>query len=264
MFSWIWRDGAFVACDSLPLTDRGFRYGMAVFESVRVWKSVPLFWQEHRDRLQLACEDRQFHLLDGCLEAAVELLRKQGLDGFARIYVTAGDGSVADPATTCRTFLLLEQRALPTAESYHLAMPHESHQPLFGGLKTANYWSNVDVLQRALRRGRDEALLFNEHAELVSACMGNVFLVNGGKVSTPDLACGARDGVVREWVLNQVEARQGSLFVEDVERSDEVFICNSWIGIMPVHTIDDRKLPSTSFATRLREEYADAIEAQLP
>ena len=43
-------------------------------------------------------------------------------------------------------------------------------------------------------------------------------LVSGGKVSTPDLACGARNGVVREWVLNQVDARQGSLFVEDVER----------------------------------------------
>ncbi|MGV3532249.1 MAG: aminotransferase class IV [Chthoniobacteraceae bacterium] len=237
---------------------------MAVFESIRVWKTVPLFWHEHCDRLRLACEDRQFSLPAGCLDAAAEILRTQGGEGFARLYVTAGDGGVADPATECRIFLMIEPRSLPSAQSYHLAMPHESHQPLFGGLKTANYWTNVDVLQRALRRGRDEALLFNEHAELVSACMGNVFLVRDGRVSTPDLACGARNGVVREWVLNQVDARQGSLFVEDVERADEVFVCNSWIGVMPVHAIDDRTLAATSFAARLRDSFADAISAQLP
>lgn len=264
MFSWIWRDGAFTPCDSLPLSDRGFRYGMAVFESVRVWRAVPLFWQEHLDRLLLACQDRQFPVDRNCFAAAVEILRRNGSEGFARIYVTAGDGSVGDPAAACRTLLLLEPRARPTAESYHLAMPQEAHQPLFGGLKTANYWAHVDVLQRALRRGRDEAFLFNEHAELVSTCMGNVFLVHQGQVSTPALACGARNGVVREWVIDQLQVRQGSLFVDDVERADEVFVCNSWIGIMPVHAIDHRSLPTSTFATRLRASFEDAIQAQLP
>jgi branched-subunit amino acid aminotransferase/4-amino-4-deoxychorismate lyase len=264
MFSWIWRDGAFVSCDSLPLSDRGFRYGMAVFESIRVWKAVPLFWQEHLDRLRLACEDRQFTLDRNCFEAAEQILRQHEEDGFARLYITAGDGGITDPADQCRTLLLLEPRARPTVQSYHLAMPQESHQPLFGGLKTANYWAQVDALQRALGRGRDEALLFNEHAELVSACMGNVFLVHDGQVCTPALACGARDGVVREWVLHQVEVKQRSFFVEDVERADEVFICNSWIGIMSVHAIDRRPLPSTTFATRLRAAFEDALLAQLP
>ncbi len=264
MLSWIWCDGAFAPCTSLPLTDRGFRYGMAVFESVRVWKSVPLFWKEHQDRLQLACDDRQFSVDPACFASAAEILRQSNTDGFARIYVTAGDGGVGDPVDEGRTLLLLEPRDLPSAESCHLAMPQESHQPLFGGLKTANYWAHVDVLQRAIRRGRDEALLFNEHAELVSACMGNVFLVHDGQVSTPDLACGARDGVVREWVLRQVSARQRSLFVDDVVGADEVFICNSWIGIRPVHAVDERPMPSTAFGVRLREAFADAIQRQLP
>ena len=264
MFSWIWRDGAFTPCDSLPLTDRGFRYGMAVFESIRVWKGVPLFWQEHLDRLRLAIVDRQFTVDEDCFEAGAEILRQHGADGFARIYITAGDGGVSDPPAGCRTLLLLEKRERPTADSYHIAMPQESHQPLFGGLKTANYWAQVDLLQRALKRGRDEALLFNEHGELVSACMGNVFLVKDDQVFTPDLACGARDGVVREWVRHQVEAKERSIFVDDVERADEVFLCNSWIGIMPVRAISERQLPSTAFATRLRAAFEDSLLRQLP
>jgi hypothetical protein len=33
---------------------------------------------------------------------------------------------------------------------------------------------------------------------------------------------------------------------------------------MPAHAIDDRQLPSTAFATRLRDGFAEAIAAQLP
>src|SRR4051794_37908907 len=87
-----WNGSTYEACDSLPVTDRGFRYGMALFESIRVRHGRPLFFNEHLDRLRAACADRAFPLPEPALTAAAPLLAAQA-DGSARLYVTAGDGA---------------------------------------------------------------------------------------------------------------------------------------------------------------------------
>ncbi len=70
----------------------------------------------------------------------------------------------------------------------------------------------------------------NAHAELVSACCANVFVVRDGRVRTPALACGARDGVTRERVMQQIQVEECSLFIADVLSADELFLTNSWVG----------------------------------
>jgi branched-subunit amino acid aminotransferase/4-amino-4-deoxychorismate lyase len=262
MQTWCWRPPAFVPCETLPLSDRGFRYGMSVFESIRVDRGTLLFWKDHSDRLLRACADLGLAINPQAVAAAATQLNANALDGFARIYVTAGDGTIADPADHCRVFLFLEQRARPTLRSYEIALPREVHQPLFGGLKTANYWPNIDTIQRALKAGKQEALLFNENAELVSACMANVFLVKDGVLRTPSLVCGARDGVIRDWVMNQLPVKECSLFLDDVRSADELFISNSWIGIMPASIVDCRKMPSTETGEKLRDRLERVILAQ--
>jgi branched-subunit amino acid aminotransferase/4-amino-4-deoxychorismate lyase len=257
--AWCWTDGAFRSCDTVPVWDRGFRYGMSVFESIRVRRGVPLFFAEHAERLRHACADREFRVEDRAIAAAEGALRGTERDGFARLYVTAGDGTVATAAEHPRVFLMLEDRERPAPKAYALAIPHEPHPSLFGGLKTANYWSRIDVLQRALRHGKDEALLFNEHAELVSACMANVFVVHAGSVRTPALACGARNGVVRAWTLQRTGAKECSLFVEDLQTADEVFLTNTWLGIQPVGSVENRALPAQTVSAGLAAAYEQAI-----
>jgi 4-amino-4-deoxychorismate lyase len=263
MQSWSWRPPAFVPCEVIPVSDRGFRYGMAVFESVRVSKGRALFADAHAARLETACKHRGFHFDRQMYAEAMQNLQKQGHDGFARLYVTAGDGSVADPALSCRVFLMLENRSRPHVDAYDVALPLDSHQAIFGGLKTANYWPNIDALQRAVAQGKQEAILFNEHGELFSACMGNVFVISNGEVKTPNLACGARDGVIREWVSQQVPVRETSIFLADVRAADELFITNSWIGVMPVASLDSRKLPSRAIGTKLQDALEREIAAQV-
>ena len=259
MKAWRWNGETYETQDSIPVEDRGFRYGMALFESLRVWHGVPLFFKEHLELLLSACGDREFRIDEHSLFAAGELLRRAGTDGFARIYVTAGDGSVAASATHCRVVVTLEDREAPNLDPCSVAIPHEAHRPLFGGLKTANYWANIDALQRAMRDGKDDALLFNDQAELISACMANVFVVHRGTVRTPALACGARRGVIREWVLNQITVKQGSLFVEDLQTADEVFLTNSWFGFHPVGRIGSREIPSFELCHQLSEAYNKAL-----
>ena len=60
MKSWHWTGNQYEPCDSVPITDRGFRYGMSVFESVRVSRGEPEFFEQHIARLLSACAEREF------------------------------------------------------------------------------------------------------------------------------------------------------------------------------------------------------------
>ena len=253
--SWRWEDGAFASCDTVPISDRGFRYGMSVFESLRITQGRAEFFEPHFARLIQACVDRDFAVEESALRAAAPLFEESQLSGFARIYVTGGDGPPSAPATQPRVLVFLESRTPPDPEDpMEIGLHDESCHPLFGGLKTANYWFNADALTQARRRGLNETLLFNDHAELVSATMANVFLVIGDDLHTPRRSSGSRSGVIREWVINRRKVQERRLRREDVLAADEIFLTNSWIGVHPVATVEGRPLGPRRVGPRLAAE----------
>ena len=255
--AWQWTGNAFMPCAALPLTDRGFRYGMAVFESLRVTVGVGEFFEQHLARLAQACGEREFALDESVLSAVATLFQDAACNGFARIYVTAGDGPLIAPAAHARLFVFVEDRAAPDADdAWELTFHDETYHAPFGGLKTANYWFNADALGRARRRGCDEALLFNDRAELVSACCANVFLLHGDRLSTPARASGARAGVVREWVMARRKVEERRLRREDVTRADEIFLTNSWVGVQPAATLEGRPLGPRAVGPKLAAQFA--------
>jgi len=255
--AWRWAGAVFEPCDSLPLTDRGFRYGMSVFESLRVSGGEAEFFEPHLARLVQACADREFAVDQDAIRAAPALFQNAARDGFARIYVTAGDGPLTAPAPQPRVFVFIEDRAAPEADdAWELTLHDATYDAPFGGLKTANYWFNGDALTRARRRGFDEALLFNDRAELVSACCANVFLRHGERVSTPARSSGARAGVIREWVIARRKVEERRLRREDATSADEIFLTNSWIGVRPVATLEGRALGRREAGPKLAAELA--------
>jgi len=255
MKSWLWNGAAYEPADRLPLSDRGFRYGMAVFESLRVTRGVPDFFEQHLQRLVQACGEREITVDETAITAAQHLFRSEAASGFARIYVTAGDGAPSSTADEPRVFALLEDRTPPNPDdAWEITLHDEAYHAPFGGLKTANYWFNCDALAHARRRGFDETLLFNDRAELVSASMANVFLLRDDHLLTPPRSSGARSGVIREWVIKRRKTEERRLRREDVMNADEIFLTNSWIGVMPVATVEGRPLGARSVGPKLAAE----------
>jgi branched-subunit amino acid aminotransferase/4-amino-4-deoxychorismate lyase len=252
--SWRWNGKKFVEARSVPLSDRGFRYGMSLFESMRVVNGQPEFFEKHLARMISACAELDFNVSETAVRQAESLLASAGMDGFARIYVTAGDGGPVDAASGPRVYVFIEERAEPTEDSFEITISDEPYRPTFGGLKTANYWFNAAALTRARSSGFDEALLFNDFAELVSACCANVFVVRDDRIATPPRSSGARQGVIREWVIARRKVEERRLRREDVVNADEIFLTNSWLGIMPVATVEGRPLGHRVIGPKLAAE----------
>jgi 4-amino-4-deoxychorismate lyase len=240
--SWLWSNGAFAPGALLPVTDRGFRYGMSVFETVRIFNGSPGFLAPHLDRLQSATRTCGFTPPLDALSALPEFLTQLPGTGVARVYVTAGDGAPEAPASQCRTVVLFEPRdpALPAAYAVHYAPL--LHLPPFGGLKTANYWSNLEALRQARRLGAQECLLFRPDGRLTGAAMANVFVKTPEGWFTPSLQCGARDGVVRGWTLARLRVKEAPVTREMLETASSMFLTSSWLGLMPVASLEERPL----------------------
>ena len=256
MKSWLWTGSGYSSATSVPITDRGFRYGMALFETVRVWDGRVEFWEQHRQRLYSSCVDREFPIDERTLWGIADILETAGVNGVARIYVTAGDGGPSSPAKAPRIFVLLEAREAEKEDCWEIGFHDEPYRSQFGGLKTANYWFNVDALAAAKERKLDEALLFNDFAELVSACCANVFLVNNDRIFTPSRGSGCRVGIMRDWVVKRRKVEERRIRREDVVNADEIFLTNSWIGVMPIATLEGRPLGPRSIGSKLAGELA--------
>ena len=227
----------------IPLTDRGFRYGMAVFETLRVQGGKVGCLGEHLWRLARACRASGFPVPGGALRDTARRLREvAGVDrdwtGVARLHVTAGDGGPADPPRECRLLISLEPRQPPPGSLVHVGLRLRAHptphHPPFGGRKTHNYWGNADALQAARRTGVDEALLSDPDGRLISACMANVFLFRDGELFTPPVSRGARAGVQRARVLRLTGATVRDLFPSEWRAPGTGFlVTNSWLGAVP-------------------------------
>jgi 4-amino-4-deoxychorismate lyase len=67
--------------------------------------------------------------------------------------------------------------------------------------------------------------------------------------------------VVREWVMGRVEVAETLLMRAEVEAADELFLTNSWLGIMPAASVDERSLGERKVSRRLLEEYISFTDA---
>jgi len=138
--------------------------------------------------------------------------------------------------------------------------------PRLAGLKHLNRLEQV--LARAEWDDPDiaEGLMLDAAGGLVEGTMSNLFLVQGGRLRTPALEqCGVA-GVMRGHVLALAE--QGGIACEvtalglaDLRSADELFVCNSVIGIWPVRRVQGMEFMPGSVTRRLQQAIGDAVDA---
>lgn len=254
MLTWKQNGNAWEKADSAPLADRGFRYGMSVFETISLVAGRPLLLMEHLERLRRAAETCGLNL-----PPLPEFDFSRLWTGLLRFYVTAGPGAPCDDFEG-NVYALFEQAEVGWNLSALRVMSSAApYLPRPGGWKSGNYWQNIEALGQAKRAGCDEALLFNPAGMLVGGAIANVFLQIDGKWVTPALETGARDGAVRAWVLRHFGVDEGILEIRDVARCSAAFLTNSRIGIRSLRELDGR--PLTHEASGIQQKYFDDIFA---
>ncbi|HEY5893155.1 MAG TPA: aminotransferase class IV [Chthoniobacterales bacterium] len=233
------------------MSDRGFRYGMSVFETIGIVNGRFLFWDEHLAKLDQACALTGFRRI----QSEIRNPRSE-ITGIARLFVTAGDGKPSDPPDSGRIILAIEERSMQRpAIPLKLSLATAPIVPLHPGLKTGNYWPHIAAYKDALATGFDEAVLVNAQKHVVSASMANLFAVIDGILMTPRPATGARVGVIRDWVTDRADVVLAEFHPEQLAEATEIFLTNSGYGIGVVSHLGKAELPELEIGPRLLAEY---------
>ena len=241
------------ATDSIPIDDRGLQYADGLFETIAVRDGKPRHWEFHVERLGTGCRRLAIEspspteLLQRVAEALAET-GNEVQDALLKIVVTRGQGErgYAPPAGACPTVLvgIFERNKFPDryyqqGVTTRICSTRLSMQPLTAGIKLL---SRVDqVLAR--REWQDpeiaEGLMLEQGGAIVCGTMSNVFVVNNGRLLTPELTqCGV-SGIMRRHILAlatefELPAEVGRMPVDVISTASEMFLCNSQFGIWPV------------------------------
>jgi len=267
-----WVDGRVLplAQATLPVTDRGFLLGDAVFETLRTRSGRPFLVGDHLDRLRRSAaavalpvpwpDAELLSIIDELLPGRPES------DAVIRLTVTRGDGGhgLALPEPV-RPRLVVIRRPLPelsVARERGVAVvrdprPVGRDPTLPPEVKTGNYLGAVTAIGAARRAGAVEALVRGVGGGWIEGTTSNLFVVGEGALLAPGPEAGALPGITRALVLALadragVPVHERAVEEEELERADELFVTSTVKGILPVVQLDARVVGEGTPGARTR------------
>jgi branched-chain amino acid aminotransferase len=232
-----------------------------VFEGIRVYEGNIFRLKEHVDRLYESARtiDLQIPLTpEEMTQATVDSVAASGMqDAYIRLVVSRGVGDLGiDPAKCSKPTLVIivDTIALYPEEFYHKgialvtsSVPRIPPQCTDPRVKSLNYLNNIMAKIQAKQSGVLEALMLNLNGRVAECTADNIFIVKKGVLKTPDLMQSALGGITRETVLelareNGIPTFEGELGLHDVYNADECFLTGTGAEIMPVVSVDGRKV----------------------
>lgn len=266
-----WIDG--VAADTLPVLDRGLHYGDGLFETLAVKDGSIGLLQSHLERLQEGCTRLglpmpPLEILQTELHAAAAGETRAVL----KLMVTRGEGGrgYRPPVDTRPRRILLRYPWPDYPEAWArdgvrtlICDTRLSTQPRLAGMKHLNRLEQV--LARAEwdeADGYQEGLMLDAGGRVVEGTMTNVFAVTREDVLlTPDLSRAGVAGVMRRHILEQaakagMQIRVAELPLAALMRANEIFLCNSLIGVWPVSELGGRSY-AVGAMTRRAQRWAE-------
>jgi branched-chain amino acid aminotransferase len=138
-------------------------------------------------------------------------------------------------------------------------------------VKSLNFLNNIFAKMEAIAAGADEAIMLNYRDELTEGSTSNVFVVTGGRVRTPAIACGLLDGVTRGVVLKlaqdlAIPAEETVLQMADLYAAEECFMTNTTQEVLPVTKVNGRMVGDGRpglITVRLRASYGAHLKRLL-
>jgi 4-amino-4-deoxychorismate lyase len=241
--------------DSVPITDRGLHYGDGVFETVAVCDGELLCWDEHMQRLLWGCGQLRLPApeISQLFREARQICAGE-MRAVLKIIITRGSGGrgYAPPDKPVSNRILIrypwpehEPENRRSGVRLRLCATRLGCNPRLAGIKHLNRLEQVMARSEWSDPEIAEGLTCDTRECVIEGTMSNVFLVRGQQLLTPDLSSCGIAGVVRNRIINLAPALGLSVGIEeihtdDLAQADELFLCNSIIGLWPVRRFEGR------------------------
>lgn len=243
------------ANNSLSLDNRGYKYGDALFETLKVVHGKILFWEDHYFRLMASMRILRMEIpmnftmefLESEILKTIEANQLLNASARVRLNVHRKEGGkylpetndieyniVADPLDSDIYSLNQKPFIIELFKDFFVA------PGLLSTLKTNNKIINVLGSIYAKENKFDTCLLLNTNKNIVESLSGNLFMVKDKHIKTPPLEDGCLKGILRKQLLEIIGKTEDYTIEEtpispfELQKADELFLTNVIVGIQPI------------------------------
>ena len=252
--------------------NRGFLFGDAVFETLKVVNNNILFLEDHYFRLMssmriLRMEIPMNFTMEFIEKQVLELVQNNDIENSARVRMTVfrNTGGFYLPHTNEISYLvqsteLNSKEYVLNSNRYEVDLFKDFYvtKQLLSSIKSTNKAVQIVGSIFAAENDLQNCLLLNDSKNVIEALNGNLFMLKEGKLTTPPVSEGCLNGIMRKQVLAiaktmDVEVEETPISPFDLQKADELFLTNVISGIQSI-TKYRKKDFSTGFASNLIEE----------
>ncbi|MCF6236257.1 MAG: aminodeoxychorismate lyase [Gammaproteobacteria bacterium] len=241
-----------VEANAISSLDRGLHYGDGLFETIAVKNGKLQLWHQHMQRFLEGCERLSLPAIDPELlhAEAARLLSDDANNSQAilKIILTRGVGGRGyhSPETPSVTRILLHYPWPSFSDSYwqegvhvELCKTGLGSNPVLAGIKHLNRLEQVMASREWCEPEVQEGLMLDQQGNVIEGTRTNLFVVKNNQLITPDLSMCGVEGVMRGAIINiakksGLQVHVAAVSQEVLKKADELFLCNSIIGIWPV------------------------------
>ena len=286
----IWFDGQLVPWRDakVHVLTHTLHYGLGVFEGVRAYstdKGPAIFrLQDHTDRLF-----RSAHILSMPLpfskeeinQAQLSVIKENGLDeGYLRpmcFYGSEGMGLRAEGLRPHCIVAAWEWPSYMSPEALESGIKvrtssytrHHVNITMCKAKANGNYINSMLALKEALDSGCEEALLLDNEGYVAEGSGENIFLVQKGKLVTPELTS-CLEGITRATIFDfadelGIEVVERRITRDEVYVADEAFFTGTAAEVLPIQSLDGRTIGSGKrgpITEKLQTMYFDQVRGK--
>lgn len=259
----VYINGEFVDQDQAKVSvfDHGLLYGDGIFEGIRLYDGCVFRLDEHLERLEYSAKALRLDLpwdRAAIAEATCETCRRNQLrDGYIRLLVTRGEGSLGLSPLSCKNpqLIIIADKIQLYPESFYqdglkiitVATRRMNPAALPPMVKSLNYLNNILAKIEAQLVGFHEAIMLNDQGYIAECTGDNLFILHKGKIITPETSAGALKGITREVALEIANELELPILTENLTRYDvwnaeECFLTGTAAEIVPVVELDGRSI----------------------
>ena len=259
------------------ITNRAFKYGDALFETIRIVNGEPQFLEDHFIRLKKGMQILKMPAggisFSELKDQIVRLIEKNHIKHGGRIRLTVfrSGGGLYAPENQGKSFAIeaiplesnkygLNEKGL-TIDVYN---DLKIHRNFLSQIKTTNKIPQVLTGIYKTENNLDDCLVLNDQGRIAEALSSNIFLYKNNNLYTPSLDEGCMDGVMRKQVLKIAKERninvfEGMLNGSMLLQADEMFLTNAISGIQWVVSYRQKRYFNTA-AKEILEQLNQSIK----
>ncbi|TXB65891.1 4-amino-4-deoxychorismate lyase [Vicingus serpentipes] len=271
--SYINYNGKLFASDEqiFSINNRAFKYGDALFETIRVVNGKLCFVEDHFKRLKQGVEllkMKSSNISFNDVKVQIEeLLVKNNIKegGRVRLTVFRDAEGFYQPINEKKAYVI-EAKSIDNnyfelnvnGLKVDIYSEQKRSTSKLSNIKTTNSLQQILAGIYCKENELDECLMLNKHGRIAEAMSSNVFLYKNNNIYTSSLEEGCIDGVMRKQILKIAAKMNINIFEGMVNGSmllqaDELFLTNAVKGIQWVESFKEKQYTNETIQLLINE-----------